>query len=227
MKLSVLIPVYNEVETLNDLIGRVQAVPVDKELIMVDDCSTDGTRDLLKRTFGEGKGNVKVFYHEKNGGKGSAIRTALSHATGDYCIIQDADLEYNPEEYTLLLGYIAKNNVPVVYGSRFLKTWRSTTLPHYLVNAFFTGMTNVLFGCRLTDMETCYKMVRTDIFKSLDLKADKFELEPEITVKLLRKGCKISEVPISYRGRSYHEGKKIGWKDAIHTFWVLIKYRFS
>ena len=226
MKLSVLIPVYNEVHTIKGLIDAVLAVSIAKQTILVDDCSTDGTRELLKRDFGDGKGDIRVLYHKKNLGKGSAIKTALEYAEGDYAIIQDGDFEYDPNDYIKLLESAEENKYDAVYGSRFLKTWRSTSLPHFLVNKFLTVMTNMLFDSRLTDMETCYKMIKTDVLKSLDLKSRRFEIEPEITAKLLKRGHKITEVPISYKGRSYHEGKKITWKDGVVTLWTLIRWRF-
>ena len=227
MKLSVLIPVYNEVHTIKCLIDAVGAVSVEKQVILVDDCSTDGTRELLKRDYGNSKGDIRVVYHEKNLGKGSAIKTALGYAKGDYAIIQDGDFEYDPNDYIKLLEAAEENKYDTVYGSRFLKTWRSTSLPHFLVNKFLTIITNILFGSRLTDMETCYKMLRTDLFRGLDLQSERFEIEPEITAKLLKRGHKIIEVPISYKGRSYHDGKKITWTDGVVTLWTLIRWRFS
>jgi glycosyltransferase involved in cell wall biosynthesis len=226
MNLSVLIPVYNELHTINDLIKAVEAVTVEKQVILVDDYSTDGTREFLKKSFGPGKGGIKVLYHAKNLGKGSAVKTALEHAEGDYAIIQDGDLEYDPNDYVELLKAAKKYNSDAVYGSRFYNTWKSTSLPHFLVNKFLTVATNVLYGSRLTDMETCYKMIRTDIFKGLDLQSKRFEIEPEITAKLLKKSRNIIEVPISYKGRSYHDGKKITWKDGLVTLWTLVKLRF-
>ncbi len=224
--LSVLVPIYNEVHTITEIIKQITSVSVEKEIILVDDCSTDGTRELVRKNYGDGRGNIKVIYHDKNFGKGSAIKTALKHAEGGYAIIQDGDLEYDPSDYTKLLAEAEKNKADVIYGSRFLTTWRSTSLPHFLVNKFLTIVTNVLFGSHLTDMETCYKMIRTGLFKSLDIESQRFEIEPEITAKLLKRGCKIIEVPISYKGRSYHEGKKITWRDGITTLFTLFKYRF-
>ncbi|MDD5634916.1 MAG: glycosyltransferase family 2 protein [Candidatus Omnitrophica bacterium] len=226
MKISILMPVYNERKTILDILDLVKAVNFDKEIILVDDFSTDGTREVLKERFGSGKENIKIYYHEKNKGKGSTIRTALSHASGDYVIVQDADLEYSPHEMEKLAEHAKKTAVTAVYGSRFYNSWKATSFLHYSVNWFLTTMTNVLFGGRLTDMETCYKMVKTDVLKKLNIKADRFELEPEITAKLLKKGHKIDEVPISYRGRGYDEGKKIKWTDGVEALCTLIKYRF-
>ncbi|MDP2923640.1 MAG: glycosyltransferase family 2 protein [Candidatus Omnitrophota bacterium] len=227
MKLSVLIPVYNEIHTLSAIVEKITALNMDKELIIVDDFSSDGTRELLKRDFSSNLKDIKVIYHEVNQGKGAAIKTALKNATGDYAIIQDADLEYDPNDYTILLSAAQRENAEVVYGSRFLKTWRATSWWHFLVNRFLTTMTNILYASRLSDMETCYKLIRTDVFKNLDIESTRFEIEPEITAKLLKKGLRIAEVPISYKGRAYHEGKKIGWKDGFTAVWILIKYRFT
>ena len=227
MKLSVLIPVYDEVHTIENLVKAVEAVSVEKEIILVDDCSTDGTRQLLSKSYGDGRGDIKVIYHDKNLGKGSAVKTALKVAKGCYAIIQDGDLEYDPQDYIRLLDEAERTEADVVYGSRFLTTWRSTSFPHFLVNKFLTVITNILYGSNLTDMETCYKMIKTDLFKRLNLESERFEIEPEITAKLLKRGYKITEVPISYKGRSYHEGKKITWKDGIATLWALVRFRYT
>jgi glycosyltransferase involved in cell wall biosynthesis len=226
MKLSILIPVYNEKKTIEDVLELVEGVDVDKEIIMVDDYSTDGTRELLKNMLGDGEGDIKVLYQEKNMGKGAAIRAALSKATGDYSIVQDADMEYSPHDMVKLVRMAEETGAEAVYGSRFLETWKVTSFPHFCVNWFLTALTNVFFGASLTDMETCYKMVRTDILRSLDIKANRFDIEPEVTSKLLKKGCRIQEVPISYRGRGYDEGKKIGWRDGVETLWTLLRCRF-
>lgn len=226
MKLSVLMPVYNEVHTLSQIIKKVKAVSIDKELIIVDDCSSDGTRELLKSDFSANPQGIKVIYHEKNMGKGAAIKTALGEASGVYAIIQDADLEYEPSDYVTLMAAAQKENADVIYGSRFLKTWKATSWWHFLVNRFLTLAANILYGSQLTDMETCYKLIKMSVFKSLNIEAERFEIEPEITVKLLKKGYRIIEVPISYKGRAYHEGKKIGWKDGFATLWTLLKYKF-
>lgn len=227
MKLSVIIPVYNEINTIGKLVRLVVSVPTEKEIILIDDCSTDGTRELLKKKYQDSSANIRIVYHEENLGKGAAIKTGLSWAKGEYAVIQDGDLEYDPNDYIKLINAAEDYAAEVVYGSRFLKTWRSTTFLHFLINKFLTIVTNMLFGSRLTDMETCYKMIRTDILKGLNIESDRFEIEPEITAKLLKKGFEIKEVPISYKGRSYHEGKKITWYDGIVTLFTLFKYRFS
>lgn len=227
MKISVLIPVYNEKKTILDVINLVIGVNFDKEIILVDDFSTDGTRELLKKRFGSGEGSLKVFYHNENKGKGSAIRTAIENASGEYIVVQDGDLEYSPDEMLKMLELIRKEKAIAVYGSRFLETWKTTSLSHFAINKFLTILTNILFGSSLTDMETCYKMIRLDVIKGLALKAKRFEFEPEVTVKLIRKGVKIEEVPISYRGRWYDEGKKITWRDGIEAVMTLLKLRFS
>ena len=227
MKLSVLIPVYDEVHTIENLVKAVEAVSVEKEIILVDDCSTDGTRQLLSKSYGDGRGDIKIIYHDKNLGKGSAVKTALKVAKGCYAVIQDGDLEYDPQDYIRLLDEAERTEADVVYGSRFLTTWRSTSFPHFLVNKFLTVITNILYGSNLTDMETCYKMIRTDLFKRLNLESERFEIEPEITAKLLKRGYKITEVPVSYKGRSYHEGKKITWQDGLATLWALVRFRYT
>ena len=227
MKLSVLVPVYNEAKSILTVIGRIEKVFLDKEIILVDDYSDDGTRELLRDYCDKNNSIIKVFYHDKNIGKGAAVKTALNYAEGGYAIIQDGDLEYDPQDYIRLLDEAERTEADIVYGSRFLTTWRSTSFPHFLVNKFLTVITNILYGSNLTDMETCYKMIRTDLFKRLDLKSERFEIEPEITAKLLKRGYKITEVPISYKGRSYHEGKKITWKDGIATLWALVRFRYT
>ncbi|MGB3082232.1 MAG: glycosyltransferase family 2 protein [Candidatus Omnitrophota bacterium] len=227
MKVSILMPVYNESKTIMDILELVKKVDLDKEIVVVDDCSTDGTRELLKEKLGDGQGDIRVFYHEKNSGKGSAIRNALSHARGDYIIVQDADMEYSPRDIFWLARTAEDTKADAVYGSRFYKTWRTTSFPHFLVNKFLTALTNILFGGSLTDMETCYKMVKTDLMRSLDIQANRFEFEPEVTIKLLKKGIKIKEIPVSYRGRSYGEGKKIGWQDGVETLFTILGYRFK
>ena len=220
-------PVYNELKTIEDVLGLVKSVDIDKEILLVDDCSIDGTREFLKENYGDGTDGVKVFYHDKNSGKGAAIRTALSHAKGDYIIVQDADMEYSPHDMVRLAVTAEETGAKAVYGSRFLKTWRTTSLIHFFINNFLTALTNILFGGSLTDMETCYKMIETDLMRSLDIRAERFEFEPEVTVKLLRKGVEIKEVPVSYRGRGYDEGKKIGWRDGIEAVCTLLRYKFK
>jgi glycosyltransferase involved in cell wall biosynthesis len=218
--LSVIIPVFNETRTALKLVEAVNDVPVVKQIIIVDDCSTDGTRELLNERF-TGRKNIILINNKKNLGKGAAIRIALDFACEKYTIIQDADLEYSPNDYIKLLSKAEQLNAGAVYGSRFLNTWRSTSLPHFIVNRFLTLVANILFRSNLTDMETCYKMIRTDIFKGLSLQSRRFEIEPEITAKLLLRGYRIIEAPISYRGRSYHQGKKISWKDGVLSLCAL------
>lgn len=224
MKLSIIIPVYNEKATILKLLDKVENVDIgmDREIIIVDDCSTDGTRDSLKNIT-----KHKIFYHDSNKGKGSAIRTALKHVTGDIVLIQDADLEYKPEEYPLLLKPIMNGNADVVYGSRMLmKNKKIKYIANYIGNMLISLLATVLFFRRVTDMETCYKVMKTDVIKSIKLKSTGFEIEPEITAKLLKRGYKIHEVPVSYDGRSIEGGKKIDWKDGLKALGYVIKYRF-
>jgi glycosyltransferase involved in cell wall biosynthesis len=223
MKLSVIIPVYNERLTLRKIVERVRAVDIPKEIILVDDFSQDGTRDLLC----EIEPLVdKVILHEVNRGKGAAIRTGIQHVSGDYVIIQDADLEYDPEEYHVLLEPILKGKADVVYGSRFLtgKAHRVLYFWHAVGNRFLTLLSNMFTNLTLTDMETCYKMVRADLMKKIHVEQDRFGFEPEITAKLARMNVRIYEVGISYDGRSYAEGKKIGWRDGFNAIWCILKY---
>ncbi len=224
-KLSIVIPVFNEKETVIKVLEAIRAVPIEKEVIVVDDGSTDGTRPLLHAWLRQ-HAEFKIIFHRKNRGKGSAVAEGFKAATGDAVIIQDADLEYDPHDYPKLLRAYEKPGVQVVYGSRFLKTRKSTSFWHWSVNAFLTSLTNILYGSRLTDMETCYKLMKRDVAKSLHVSSQGFEIEPEITAKLLKAGHSIAEVPISYHGRSYHDGKKINWKDGIKTVWALLAYRF-
>lgn len=222
--LSVIVSVYNEVNTIRQILEKINAVNIDKEIIVVDDGSTDGTYKVLNTISYP---NLKVLYHGTNRGKGAAFITGLMHASGEFTIAQDADLEYEPAELAILLEYALKNGVQVVYGSRFLKGWRhATTLFHYSVNKFLTGLTNFIFASNLTDMETCYKLIKTDILKSLQLHAERFELEPEITIKLLKNGFRITEIPVSYNRRFYQEGKKIRWFDGFQAIISILKYRF-
>lgn len=223
MKLSVIMPVYNEKDSIKEIIGRVMAVPIEKELIVVDDCSKDGTRDILKTIRVPG---VRIFYHEVNKGKGAAIKTGIGYVNGDIVIIQDADLEYDPMEYLKLIKPIGSGEADVVYGSRFSGRTEKMSFAHLVGNKVLTVITNILYGARLTDMETCYKMVKAPVMKSLNLRANRFDFEPEITAKLLKRGLRIKEVPITYKGREWSEGKKITWRDGITALWSLIKYRF-
>ena len=223
MKLSILIPIYNESATVLEIIQRVQAVPFEKEIIAVDDGSTDGTRDLLSRVEKDG---VIVLHHERNGGKGAAIRTGLERATGDIIVIQDADLEYDPRDYTQLVQPIVEGRAKVVYGSRFLGPRMAMFFWHMLANKMLTLMTNVLYDAILSDMETGYKAFRADVIKNMKLRSRRFDFEPEVTAKVLKRHIRIFEVPISYYGREYSEGKKIGMNDGFVAIWTLLKYRF-
>jgi len=223
--LSVVMPVYNERATIEEIVRRVLAVPMRIQLIVVDDVSTDGTSAILERLQQE-LGFI-LLKQPQNGGKGSALRRGFAAVTGDLMIVQDADLEYHPEEYPLLTGLIASGRADVVYGSRFLGTHRVFLLTHYLGNRLLTFITNVLYNTMLTDMETCYKVMRTDVLRSMDLKSNGFGIEPEITAKVFKRRYKVYEVPISYDGRGYDEGKKITWRDGVVALWVLLKYRFS
>lgn len=223
MKLSIVIPVFNENKTLKKLLDKVLAVNVDKEIILVDDFSTDGTREILSQIKNE---DVIVILKKKNQGKGAAVKTGIEKSSGDYIIIQDADLEYNPQDYLKLLDPIKSGEAKVVYGSRFLGNHNFSSLSHKLGNRFLTLITNLLYGSEITDMETCYKLMPSYLAKELDIQSKRFELEPEITAKILKRGYKILEIPISYMGRKFSEGKKISWKDAFIAIWTLIKYKF-
>ena len=225
MKLSIVIPCYNELHTIQEIIKAVKASPVqDKEIILVDDYSTDGTRDLLKR---EVESQVdKVVYHEVNQGKGAALRTGIQHATGDVVVIQDADLEYDPNEYPVLMEPIIKNRADVVFGSRFMggQPHRVVYFWHMLGNKFLTLLSNMFTNINLTDMETCYKMFRREIIQGIKIEENRFGFEPEITAKVARGGHRIYEVGISYYGRTYAEGKKIGYKDGFRAIFAILKY---
>ncbi|MDE3088208.1 MAG: glycosyltransferase family 2 protein [Chloroflexota bacterium] len=223
MKLSILIPIYNEKATILEIAKRVQAVPFAKEIIAVDDGSTDGTRELLPQLEQDG---VIVLYHDKNRGKGAAIRTALTRATGDIIIIQDADMEYDPRDFAQLVQPIAEGRAKVVYGSRFLGPRMAMFFWHMLANKMLTLMTNILYDAILSDMETGYKAFRADVIKAIPLRSRRFDFEPEVTAKVLKRGNRIYEVPISYYGREYREGKKIGMRDGFVAVWTLLKYRF-
>jgi glycosyltransferase involved in cell wall biosynthesis len=225
LTVSVLIPVYNELATIQEVIERVLAQPSVTQVIVVDDCSTDGTRGLLRET--QWPEAVTLCYHEHNRGKGAALRTGIPLATGDVTIVQDADLEYNPDDFEVLLRPIRDGMADVVYGSRFLGIHRSFMLHHYIGNKVLTWTTNILFNNILTDMETGYKAFRTPILKSLQIRSNRFDFEPEITAKVLKKGYRIYEVPIYYAGRDYDEGKKITWRDGFAALWALVRFRFS
>lgn len=227
-KITVLIPVFNEVKTLKQILQKVEEANfcgLEKEIILIDDFSTDGTREILKGL----EDKYKIFYHDKNQGKGAALRTGFEHMTGQITVIQDADLEYDPVDYEPLVKLIIDNKADVVYGSRLsgARPSRSFMFTHLLGNKFLTLMTNILYNTTLTDMETCYKAFRTSFIKDIKIKSDRFDFEPEITAKVLKKGARLYEIPISYYGREYEEGKKITWKDGIHAIWALVKFRFS
>jgi len=225
MKISVVMPVYNEIGTIEKIVARVQAVSLEKEIIIVDDFSTDGTRDLLKKINQEQE-NVRVLYHECNQGKGAALRTGFESATGEVVIIQDADLEYDPREYPVLLEPILDGRADVVYGSRFLGgPHRVLFFWHYLGNKLLTLLSNALTNLNLTDMETCYKVFKREILEGMNLKSKRFGFEPEFTVKVAKKKLRIYEVPISYSGRTYAEGKKIGWKDGLTAIFTIFWFR--
>lgn len=225
MKLSVVIPVYNERNTIRAILAAVKAVNLPKEIIVVDDFSADGTRDIL-RTIDDP--DVRIFYHESNQGKGAALRTGFSKVQGDIVIIQDADLEYNPQEYYRLIRPILEGKADVVYGSRFIgESHRVLLFWHYLGNMFLTLLSNTFTNLNITDMETCYKVFKAGVIKDIRIKSNRFGVEPELTAKFAKKHCRIYEIPISYAGRDYTEGKKIGWKDGFSAIWCIIKFRFS
>ena len=226
MKLSIIVPVYNERNTIQEVLRRVRAVDIGeiaREIIVVDDGSTDGTPDILKL---EEDSTTRVLFHESNQGKGAAIRTALPHVTGDYVIIQDGDLEYDPDDYRVMIAPILKKRAEVVYGSRFTGEHRDMLFWHMLGNKFLSLVTNVLYNTTLSDMETCYKLFSRESLEGIRIKSNRFDFEPEITAKILKKKIRVYEVPISYAGREYHEGKKITWRDGVFALWALVKYRF-
>ena len=228
-KLSVIIPVYNERRTLEEVLGRVARAPMEKEVIVVDDGSDDGTREILQRLAkNAGRSDpLRIVFHERNQGKGAAVRTGIAQATGDWILIQDADLEYDPQDYPVLLAPLLDGRADVVYGSRFLDGARRTRyLQHYLANRFLTFVSNLMTNQKLSDMETGYKVFRREVLNGIRLRSNRFEIEPEITVKLTRQGYRIHEIPISYNSRSYREGKKITWVDGLKALWALFRYRF-
>jgi glycosyltransferase involved in cell wall biosynthesis len=218
-------PCYNERETIDEIIRRVLAVPVRIELIVVDDGSKDGTRDILSKLAEEL--TFKLVFQPANAGKGSALRRGFEEVTGDIVLIQDADLEYSPEEYPELIELICQGRADVVYGSRFLGRHRVFLFTHYVGNRLLTLITNVLYNTMLTDMETCYKVMRTEVLRSMRLQANGFGIEPELTAKIFKRHYRVYEVPITYDGRGYDEGKKITWRDGVVALWVLLKYRFT
>jgi len=224
MKLSVVIPVYNEIRTIKEILNQVQSVPQDKEIIVVDDRSTDGTREWLTQISNN---NITVLFHPVNTGKGAALRTGFEHVTGDIVVIQDADLEYDPSEYGRLIEPILDGRADVVYGSRFTGgPQRVLFFWHYVGNKFLTLLSNMLTNLNLSDMETCYKAFRAHLLEKITIKSNRFGFEPEITAKFARLKCRIYEVPISYSGRNYEEGKKITWSDGLAALFHVIRFRF-
>jgi glycosyltransferase involved in cell wall biosynthesis len=223
--LSVVMPVYNERETVEEMVRRVLRVPLRIELIVVDDGSKDGTREVLASLAQEL--GFKLFLQPENRGKGAALRRGFGEVTGDLVVIQDADLEYSPEEYPQLIQLICEGRADVVYGSRFLGRHRVFLFTHYAGNRLLTLITNVLYNTMLTDMETCYKVMRAEVLRSFALESNGFGIEPELTAKIFKRHYRVYEVPITYDGRGYDEGKKIGWRDGFVALWVLLKYRFS
>src|SRR5574344_2141499 len=227
-KISILIPVYNEVKTLKDVLTKIEETNfcnLEKEIILIDDASTDGSSDILKTL----ETKYKILYHSANMGKGAALRTGFKNATGDIIIIQDADLEYDPNDYEPLINLIIEDKADVVYGSRLSggKPSRSFMFTHLLGNKFLTLVTNILYNTTITDMETCYKAFKASFIKDIEIKSNRFDFEPEITAKILKKHARLYELPISYYGREYQDGKKITWKDGFHALWALFKIRFG
>lgn len=225
-KISILIPVYNEAGTLETILEKVENADfcgLEKEIILIDDYSTDGSRDIYQKL------PYKVFYHDYNQGKGAALRTGFKNATGDIIVIQDADLEYDPSDYSPLIKLILDGHADVCYGTRLAggKPSRSFMFTHLLGNKFLSLLTNILYGSTLTDMETCYKAFKADFIKDIEIKSNRFDFEPEITAKVLKRGARLYELPVSYYGREFSEGKKITWKDGFHAIIALIKYRFT
>jgi glycosyltransferase involved in cell wall biosynthesis len=227
-KLSVIVPVYNERNTVVEVVRRMRAVElpdgIEREIIVIDDGSRDGTRDVLRQL---GDSTVRVLVHEENRGKGAAVRTGLALATGDYVLIQDADLEYDPDDWPRLISPVMRGRARVVYGSRFTGERRNMLLLHWIGNRTLSLVTNILFNSTLSDMETCYKLVDRKLLVDLGLRSDHFDIEPEITAKILKRGIRIYEVPISYMGREFDEGKKITWRDGFAALWTLVKFRFG
>lgn len=224
IKISVIIPAYNEESTIRTIIDRVRKVPINKEIIVIDDGSTDATRDVIQE-YAESHPEIRAFYHDINRGKGSALRTGFAHATGDIFIVQDADLEYDPSDYFRLLRPILDGRADVVYGSRFIgETHRVLFFWHYVANKILTTISNMFTNLNLTDIETGYKVFKREAISDITIVSKRFGFEPEITAKIAKKGLRIYETPISYSGRDYSQGKKIGWKDAVAAFWHILRF---
>jgi len=227
-KLSVIVPIYNERNTVVEVLRRMRAVDlpdgIEREIIVVDDGSTDGTREVLRQLADS---TVRIVMHDVNRGKGAALRTGFTHATGEYVLVQDADLEYDPEDWPKLLNPVLRGRARVVYGSRFTGERRNMLLLHWIGNRFLSMTTNVLFNTTLSDMETCYKLIDRELVEEMNLQANRFDIEAEISAKILKRGVRIYEVPISYSGREFDEGKKITWRDGFSALYTLIKYRFT
>lgn len=225
MKLSIIVPIYNESALIETVLERVRAaIPFEHELILVDDCSRDGTRDILK--LEEQKPDTIVVYHDVNKGKGAAIRTGLEHATGDIVIVQDADMEYDPRDIPRVIAPIIEGKTNVAYGSRFLGSVEKMALPNFVANKILALLVSILYFHRITDEATAYKAFRADVIHSIQLKCNRFEFCPEVTAKVLRRGEKIIEIPVTFSARTFEQGKKIGWRDFITAVWTLLKYRF-
>ena len=231
MKLSIIVPVYNEEKTISKILDKLfkLSLGIKKEIIIVDDGSRDNSKKIIERYL-KNKNNKKIefqFRSKENGGKGSAIKEGIKLATGDIITIQDADLEYNPQDYKKLILPIIKGKEKVVYGSRFLNEHKPLYKIYFLGNKFLTLLTEIIYNSRITDMETCYKVFRADIIKKINIKADHFDFEPEVTARVLKQGIKIKEIPISYSPRSVEEGKKISWKDGLQAIWTLLYWKFK
>jgi glycosyltransferase involved in cell wall biosynthesis len=236
--LSVVIPIYNERNTIREILRQVRAVPIKKQIILVDDCSKDGTREILRDLAAE-EPDLTIRFHERNQGKGAALRTGFAHATGQIVIVQDADLEYDPGQYLQLIQPIVEGRADVVYGSRFIgETHRVLYFWHYLANRFLTLLSNVFTNLNLTDMEVCYKVFRREVIQGITMKSDRFGFEPEVTAKVARfqipavegrpaRRCRVYEMPVSYNGRDYREGKKIGWKDGVQALYCILRYAWA
>jgi glycosyltransferase involved in cell wall biosynthesis len=225
VKLSVVMPVFNEKDTIREILDQVRGVGLVNQVVVVDDFSTDGTREVLREEAARDE-TLTLVLHDRNRGKGAGVRSGVERATGDIIIIQDADLEYDPRDYPALIRPIVEGRVKVVYGSRFLGPRKDMLFWHMVGNKLLTLVTNILYDSTLSDMETCYKVMRADVAKSLDIQSNRWGIDPEITAKVLKRRNRIFEVPISYYGREYEEGKKISWRDGFVVLWTLLKYRF-